>query len=232
MSTRSIILVHGQDLYEANATVRLYKHSDGYPSANLPIIQTALLMAQQHQYDDDKTGLRINVSTMVGLLIGAATDEYGMGARIDRDEAQYAEKFEPKHLGDQADLEWIYVVDLYAKTVSIYGGGYTGKSPQAAFKKGCADPLSYVDCLVDEAKDDERTAIKEAIKGIEAWSFKVNPEKPKPVRKTKAQKQAEEFERQLATMADLAQKQGLTIQDDGVVIQFIRKSGLDARGVK
>lgn len=41
MSTRSIILVKGKGRYCENV-IRLYKHSDGYPTANLPIIYNTL----------------------------------------------------------------------------------------------------------------------------------------------------------------------------------------------
>lgn len=47
MSTRSIILVTGKDSYRGEKTVRLYKHSDGYPTGNLPIIADALKQANK-----------------------------------------------------------------------------------------------------------------------------------------------------------------------------------------
>ena len=184
MSTRSIIVVHGEDLYEKNKTVRLYKHSDGYPTGALEVIQNAIELIQKHKYEDYKTkAVRINVSTMVGMLIGAGTSEYGMGVRIDstwtengpEQLAEYNEAFETKHLGGQSDLEWIYIIDVAKQTVSIFGGGYTGKNAQS-FK--LANPYDYANCLIKECQASEIAETDKLIRYIEAWGFKVLCKKP------------------------------------------------------
>lgn len=41
MSTRSLIVVTGSGRYNSVETFVLYKHSDGYPTGNLPIIEEA-----------------------------------------------------------------------------------------------------------------------------------------------------------------------------------------------
>ncbi len=193
MSTRSIIVVTGRDLYDQDQTVRLYKHSDGYPTGVLPLISEALSKARE-QCDADferfKHKRRLpNVDQVVGILIGAATDVYGMGIRIDacdEDSAIYAEKFESKHLGCQGDLEWIYLVNLNDSTVKVYGGGYTGELPQKTYKIGTVDPLKYVDGLYPEYQASERCEIQEAISGIEALGFKVNPKRRHKAKSSKA----------------------------------------------
>lgn len=184
MSTRSIIIVTGKDLYENDRTVRLYKHSDGYPTGNLPLIYEALSKAKSQcdvDFERFKTKRRIpNVDQVVGILIGAATDVYGMGMRIDacdEDAATYSEKFKPKHLGCQGDLEWIYVVNLTDFTVKVYGGGYSGELPQYTYKNGVVDPLQYADQLYPEYQDSERKEIQDGINSIESLGFKVNPKR-------------------------------------------------------
>ena len=180
MSTRSIILVTGK-----NETTRLYKLSDGYPTGNLPIIADALNKANEQckahskKWDCEKTP---SVDQVVGLIIGAATCEYGMGARIDQNwdddsQAVFNESFKQTHLGDQSDLDWIYIVNVDEKSVNVYGGGYTDCSPQEHFKKGFADPVKYANQLRDEFIDDERKAIKDAVKAVQATGFSVNEPK-------------------------------------------------------
>lgn len=183
MSTRSIIVVTGRGNYSGDRTIRLYKHSDGYPTGNLPLIAEALTKAKEQcdaenkRFESSKPKTPI-VDQVVGLLIGASSDVYGMGARIDDEDegklAIYSEKLKPKHLGNQWDLEWIYIVDLNSNAVKIYGGGYTGQSPQHAYRKGMVDPMGYADQLKSEYQDRERQEIQSAINAIKASGFKVN----------------------------------------------------------
>lgn len=51
MSTRSIIVITGEAKYNQSSTVRIYKHSDGYPTGVLPIIGKTIKAAQA-QCDD------------------------------------------------------------------------------------------------------------------------------------------------------------------------------------
>jgi hypothetical protein len=187
MSTRSIIIVTGQDCHEKNKTVRLYKHSDGYPAGALSVIEEAIKSVQAHKYEPsygpDKGKSRINVMTLVGKLIGAGTSKYGMGVVIDGD-GKYNESFKPEHLGIQGDLEWVYIIDLNKLTVSILGGGYTGKTPDT-FK--LADPFAYANCLREEFRAETIAETTRLIRFITAWGFKVLMNKSKsPKRALKA----------------------------------------------
>jgi hypothetical protein len=153
MSTRSIILVTGDktgDGSGSQATVRIYKHWDGYPSGNLPVILNAIERAEKMDKDnrerfpgEDKPS-RINVDQMTGLIIGESVSIYGTGARVDEDEleespfkrtALYDKPFEPKHMGNQWDLEWVYVVNIPKKNVDVYGNGsYTSAEEHVKYQ--------------------------------------------------------------------------------------------------
>lgn len=176
MSTRSIIVITGPAQYSGHETVRLYKHSDGYPSGNLPIIVEALVNGKRLQKEYKEETRPLKVETMTGLLIGAATSIYGMGAKP---EETYMEEFKPEHLGDQSDLEWIYLLNLQNRTVEIYGGGFSGELPQRAYEKGVVDPLQYAYQLQSAYRASEIKMIESAIKQIESLGFKVNPDETK-----------------------------------------------------
>ncbi len=177
MSTRSIIVVTGKGRYNEETT-RLYKHSDGYPTGNLPIIRDALKRSIDQVDDEnarwgDDSDMKSNLSVeqVVGHIIGESTSVYGQGAQL---EETFREKFKQKHLGNQGDLEWIYLVDVTKKTVKVYGGGYSGEGPQHAFKKGVVDPLTYVECLREECQKQEAFEIEVAMRKIKQLGFKLN----------------------------------------------------------
>lgn len=184
MSTRSIIVVTGKTIYDQPETIRIYKHSDGYPTANLPLIQKALKSSLDQVYAAQKrfksSANRISVAQVVGHLIGAATTVYGMGANIDQDDnsqAIYDDSFRVHMLGCQCDLEWIYLINLNTKTVDVYGGGYSGDEPQKTHRKGRVDPLTYVNQLVEDVRKDEKQTISKSIADLKEIGFVVNKEK-------------------------------------------------------
>ena len=126
-------------------------------------------------------------------LIGESAMIYGKGAHIDQfedDPAEYDSEFKLEHLSNQSDLEWIYIVDVEQKSVNVYGGGYSGKEPQVAFKKGFVNPESYSKQLRDEYQSSTLNEIKKAVKNIESLGFKVNKIKDK-VNKLKKIKETE-----------------------------------------
>ena len=171
MSTRSIIFVTNQ-----KESYRLYKHSDGYPTGNLPIIKQAIEEVQQLQPEDDdrfmsRSNDRYAVSCLVGKILGAATSEYGMGAYIEED---YYDGFNSEQLGNQWDLEWIYILDPIMKTLKIYGGGYANCSPQQHLANGYADPVAYADRLIEEYQDRERQEINKLVSEIMALGYQIN----------------------------------------------------------
>lgn len=154
MGTRSIIMVKKNDSQGKPVVKRLYKHYDGYPTDNLKMIAQAILKSK----------------TLLGFI--ANCEEYYRPNMI---EASFKNsKFKPEMLGNQGDLEWIYTVDLDAKQVKVFGGGYTGKAPQIAYKKGVVDPVSYVKALYKEYQAKEREQILASIFEIKSLGFSLN----------------------------------------------------------
>ena len=168
MSTRSIII-----LTSKTKTVRVYKHCDGYPTGNLPVIAEAIQKTLGSKKGavkklEKKLGMQFDVDNLAQAILKVA--------ELDKSnlEEQFSSSLKPKHLGDQSDLEWIYVVDVDAKTVNVYGGGYTGNLPQVAFRKGVVDPMSYIKALYPEYQKREGDFIQEAINEIIKVGFKLN----------------------------------------------------------
>jgi len=194
MSTRSIILVKGKGRYDENIIIRLYKHSDGYPTENLPLIfntlKTCLNIVIRKKCFYPFLYKHFNPEFFAYKLMGKSVTIYGKGAHIDKfenDPGEYDSEFKLEHLGNQFDLEWIYIVDLEQKSVNVYGGGYSGKEPQIAFKRGFVDPESYSKQLYEEYQSSEIKKIKQYVKDIELLGFKVNKikdkvSKPKKIR--------------------------------------------------
>ncbi len=189
MSTRSIIVVTGKPNYNGDdQTIRLYKHSDGYPTGNLPIIRDALTKAIDecnHQAKRWKEDAKSPIPEfMAALLIGESASVYGFGAKVDvyeDDSAIYYSKVTKETLGIQADLEWIYVIDLKNKTLKIYNGDQNN-----VIKDKTENPMSYVECLREECKSDEGKETLDLITSIEALGFKVNPSKAIKYKKPKS----------------------------------------------
>lgn len=181
MSTRSIIVLTGK-----NKTIRVYKHCDGYPTGNLPVIADAIKALGGNMKGAVKT-----VSKKLGIELtpDSLAEKILEVAELERDnlEETFDGPLKPKMLGNQGDLEWIYVVDVDAKTLNVYGGGWTGELPQVAFKQGTVDPLSYVKKLIPECQDREREETQVIMKQVEKLGFKLNPKKTKKLKGVKSQ---------------------------------------------
>jgi len=182
MATRSMIIITGKDEYHTQ-TYSLYKHSDGYPTGNLPIILDAIKRAKEivaasnermKKFNSKREERTIQPNMLTGLVIGAATSEYGMGAAL---EESYQTEFKPEMV-DHGDIEWMYLLNTDDNTLKIYGSDYD---------KGYKDPMAYIQCLRDECQDDEAKETKDLLAKIKKAGFTVNPEKKpikKPVKKT------------------------------------------------
>lgn len=155
MSTRSIILVKKTDNKGKTTVHRLYKHHDGYPTNTLPYIGQAI--------NDSKGDIE--------AFVASCESQYRDGMI---EETYHNETFDPEMLGYQSDLEWIYTVDLDAKYIKVFGGGYTGEPPQEAYQNGTVNPLKYVDCLIEEYQQAEKNAILEAIYNIKTLGYTIN----------------------------------------------------------
>jgi hypothetical protein len=176
MGTRSIIVITGPGVHRSHTTVRMYKHWDGYPTGVLEVLSEAIEQADKvlsnHKDEPFRTDL------LVGKIIGADTGAYGQGARVDQDYTEtsekpaiYSEALEPGHLGNQGDLEWIYVVDLFEKNINVYAAG---DEPSKTKLSKVTDPYSYTKQLVESAQQEEADAIASAIANLGKYGFLVN----------------------------------------------------------
>lgn len=151
MGTRSIVL-----LTNGKKTHRVYRHYDGYPTAQLKDL-----------YNSIKGKRTIN------QILNSYTKAEDFNAEL---EETFAEKLEltEKHLGNQWDLEWIYIVNTKQKTIDVYGGGYTGESPESHVKSGLVNPLSYVEVLYDDYKESEKRHINNVVFDLLSIGYTVN----------------------------------------------------------
>lgn len=178
MSTRSIIVVTSKE-----KTVRVYKHHDGYPSGNLPVIHDALEALIGVPNEDVK---KLNSMIGIQLDVDSLAQKILEVTELDKEnlEATYKGPFKPAHLGNQGDLEWIYLVNLDNRSVNVYGGGYTGSGPQGAYKAGVVDPKIYAEQMNKDYKARTLREIVEAVAAVESLGFKLNA---KRTRKAKAE---------------------------------------------
>ncbi len=164
MGTRSIVLVKKSDSKGKVTVHRLYKHWDGYPTENLKMIQQAIDTCTKLAHDSFLEALPI--------FVKSCESYYERENMVE--ETFHSDTFDPEMLGHQSDLEWIYTVDLDAKQVKVFGGGYTGNPPQYAYQNGTVNPLDYANALIESYRDKERERIQENINGILALGFKLN----------------------------------------------------------
>lgn len=189
MGTRSIIIVTGRGSYGPE-TIRLYKHWDGYPTDNLPLMLGALTKAKAQceasnkRFNSEDNIKKPIVSQVAGLIIGESSNEYGMGCYVDAfegDDGQYQESFKAKHLGNQGDLEWLYILNLDDKSLNIYGAYYgSGKEMMI---KGVVNPESYANQLHKEYQEREIKETRALVSEFEAIGFSINKAKQKRSRK-------------------------------------------------
>jgi hypothetical protein len=212
MSTRSIFVVTGKGMFNAeHQVVRIYKHSDGYPTHNLAVLvdatekATCLLAAFNRGRElKDCQGLdAMQAKVFADCVIASTLNPWnGFGAQIDRDDhgrsdsglheglAIFHEPLKHSHFGNQGDLEWIYVVDLKARNIAVYSGDY--ESPDEILPRGAVDPMSYADQLIPDAQADERSEIAAHMDKLMdlGWTFNGSatgqPAKSKTKRRRKA----------------------------------------------
>lgn len=178
MGTRSIIMVVGNtDEYgdkpnQYKGAIRLYKHCDGDPTGNLRIIAGAIgrmetLVEESFDWRKDKVR-RYGVEPMAYALVAEAMSNSRISTRIE-ETFQGAPKL--AHLGDQGDLEWVYVVDCNRRLVNVYStkqptdarpqGEYSGE-PRGHLDAGLFDSWEvYVQEHRKEYQDEIRKAVEE-----------------------------------------------------------------------
>lgn len=119
MSTRANVIITGSYGDE----LIFYRHSDGYPSGTLPTLEKFLDYLKEGK-------IRDNVVQSSGWLVMLGNDEYGAGAAPSGEIFGWkVGAYEPT-VGIHGDIEYLYVIDLEAKTISIDGEDgyrYSGK---------------------------------------------------------------------------------------------------------
>ena len=171
MSTRSIIIVTGMTSEEprVETTVRFYKHCDGYPSGTLPIIRLAIEVSKILTGQAKCQNIVQFFKTIAKLPLDQDFD------KSCRKKAYYeAAPFLLSHLGNQVDLEWIYILNTNDNSLKIYGGGFKNISPQEFIQRGLANPEVYVNSLYPKYREVELEIIKQSVLDIEKTDFSVN----------------------------------------------------------
>ena len=121
MSTRTNIVV--RDKY---SSLWFYRHSDGYPEGAMPVLQTFISWLRRDL-------IRNNVSQSAGWLIilGAIEcnaipttgqerkSDYKLPKSLEAPKDFKCGSIEPTH-HVHGDIEYLYVIDLNAKTISCY----------------------------------------------------------------------------------------------------------------
>jgi len=188
MSTRSILVLTGFSEHPpARATLRLYKHWDGYPSDTLQLLHRTLQRAQQflddraqevQRYQPDgrtPTLATMPVKTLADLAIAESILWFGAMVRLDTDwpthpvvprqgepelrQAYYPGAVTAAHFGRQGDLEWVYLVDLPRQEITVWA---TDGTPEACLGTPATDPRLSVRGLVPEARTAELARIAAA----------------------------------------------------------------------
>lgn len=202
MSTRCIIVVTGAGSHRAERqTVRLYQHCDGYPTWVLPELAKATEMAESYIEQnkgwldvftpDGKPPTLANMPAQgfADFVIAATLGWEGAGARVDAEpDGRPAVSFRPATdlsvFGTQGDLEWVYLADLRARTLTVYGGDFS--DPDEHRRRGPVDPRLYARELAEDHRGREFLAIHRAVWVLQGRGWTVTPPKGRRAADTRA----------------------------------------------
>lgn len=142
MVTRSVIQVVGcTDLPPDQAgaysgAARLYRHTDGGPWSCLPDIARAIEMMERlvkaSLHWKQQQVRHIAVEPMAQAIVASTMSNYMLAAMLEKLHTGTPRLL---HLGDQSDLEWLYVVDCKSQLVNLYSakqGDAAGRTCQSA----------------------------------------------------------------------------------------------------
>lgn len=168
MSTRGLFLITGKrhsisypDNKGLYCTVRLYQHSDMYPTQALgEIVQaTRIAHSAMGRYHKPITFKDITAKFFASCIMSATLDIYsdGFGSDIDLTaEGVYSifPSLLSKNLfGDRADIEWAYTINIKDLKIEVWDG-----NPNVADYKRI-NPLKYVKELKPEYRDADYATI-------------------------------------------------------------------------
>lgn len=144
MTTNASIHITGQ-----TASALFYQECDGYPSFTLNHLAGWLGTTADTSSGDICTGFLQSYGVGVGFL--------GAAVQVD---------YDPLDNGDDAD--WVYLIDLSKRTVTVQHRQHTGdQSP--------VHPHKEMDVILDAYKAEVHCAISRAIRNIEAAGFTLTP---------------------------------------------------------
>ena len=182
MGCRANIFVTG-DLPLADSrrqTVRLYAHWGGSPDHVLKDLHTAVrasvrLLAASRELRPDARA--VTAQGFADCLRAASLTHNGFATVLDdRDgvdrPAAFAEAFDAAtHCTDQADLEWVYVADVNARSLWVYGGFGTA---QELIARGEADPAGHAEDLLPQYRRRTRARIRALVRSLRRLGWAVN----------------------------------------------------------
>ena len=184
MGTRSITVVtgpHSQDKTRKE-TIRLYQSWDGSPDmmlANIAagIALTAPILARwQSLWRSIQPEVQsVPAKCMADAVLAASLGIYGMSMRQDDKDGRPAAFQGPpaaQAFGDQGDLEWVYFMDVDAKTVHVYGGYGLA---QDIMKNRPTAPMLYLEAIRDEYQVEIGECIQAGLAAIRKAGWKINP---------------------------------------------------------
>jgi hypothetical protein len=167
MGCRANIFVTGDLPHAAprQQTVRLYAHWGGSPDVVLKDLRTAVRASERLLAAFRSLRPEARAATAQGFadcLRAASLGCNGFAADLDdRDgidkPAVFAEAFHASHFSNQSDLEWLYVADVNARALSVYGGYGTAEELIA---QGEADPAAYALQLLPQYQRRTRARIR------------------------------------------------------------------------
>jgi hypothetical protein len=184
MGTRSVIFVTGNHPYgeKTMQTFRLYTQW-GCPETMLRVLRDAArqaekLLARYRILQPKAPG--ISAAGFAGCVLAADVGWNGLQTRIGTDvgddgrpaEAVFHGTLDPKHYGEQGDLEWVYVLEVNARTLHIYHCGYG--TPAEHLAHGPVDPRVYADELLAQYQSNCRKTIALLVRSIKSLGWQVN----------------------------------------------------------
>lgn len=178
MSTRGIIVFKGTGKYNNPQAFRLYQHCDTYPTSMLPVLRDVIRKAEKAAVKGSEmmhSAYGVTPEMLAGYMVGESTDIFGMGAQIEYTGPRVDGNDEGGLYGNQGDLEWIYVVDTDAKSVNVYGGGYSGHLTSEKVAEGMVNPLSYIEDLTEKYQVKQSRVISSAVLSLKRLGWPVNP---------------------------------------------------------
>jgi hypothetical protein len=172
MGTRAVVVIAGNNDTRGKGVVRLYRHWDGDPDDVLESIADATAMTNEYIAEHADMLVAWHSPDYENRVVPTVADipVQGFGERLicsrlrwgcspyrvdtsfeNNSPAVFNGDLKNEHFGEQSDLEWMYLVDLKARTITVWGGDCGDPAEHKA--KGPVDPRKHATQLrTDEPK--------------------------------------------------------------------------------